>query len=73
MTADQHRKSRRHYSYEFEYKVGAGQAKWEARVNDGSVRTDLEGTFKVSTMGPHDTFEQRVVDEIHRAMDAIKN
>jgi hypothetical protein len=73
MTAHQHRKSRGHYSYEFEYKVLDGQAKWQARVNDGSTHTDLEGTFKVSTMGPSETFEKRVVTEIHRAIDALES
>ncbi len=73
MTAEQHRKRRRHYSYGFEYKVLGGQAKWQARVNDGSAETDLEGTFEVSTMGPSETFEQRIVSEIHRAIDGLEN
>ena len=73
MTAHQDGKSRRHYSYGFEYKVLDGQAKWQARVNDGSAETDLEGTFRVSSMGPSETFENRVVTEIHRAIDALEN
>lgn len=73
MTAHQHRKNRRPYSYGFEYKVLEGQAKWQARVNDGSGERDLEGTFRVSTMGPSETFEIRVVAEIHRAIDALEN
>ncbi len=73
MTADQYRKNRRPYSYGFEYKVLGDQAKWQARVNDGSGERDLEGTFKVSTMGPGETFDQRVISEIHRAVDALEN
>jgi hypothetical protein len=61
MTADQHGKSRRPYSYGFEFKVLGGEAK------------DLEGTFKVSTMRPGETFDQRVIGEIHRAIDALEN
>lgn len=72
MTAHQNRKGRRHYSYGFEYKVLGGQAKWQARVNDGSTERDLEGTFNVSTMDPGETFDKRVVTEIHRAMDALE-
>lgn len=52
MTAYQHGKSRRPYSYEFEYKVHGGRATWQARVNDGSAQRDLKGTIEVSTMGP---------------------
>ena len=73
MTADQHGKSRRPYSYGFEFKVLGGEAKWQARVNDGSGERDLEGTFKVSTMRPGETFDQRVIGEIHRAIDALEN
>ena len=73
MTAHQQRKNPRPYSYGFEYKVLEGQVKWQARVNDGSGEKDLEGTFKVSSMGPSETFENRVVAEIHRAVDALEN
>ena len=73
MTAHQQRKNSRPYSYGFEYKVLEGQVKWQARVNDGSGEKDLEGTFKVSSMGPSETFENRVVAEIHRAVDALEN
>ena len=73
MTAYQHGKSRRQYSYEFEYKVNGGRATWQARVNDGSAQRDLKGTIEVSTMGQDETFEQRVVSEIHRAVEALQN
>jgi hypothetical protein len=73
MTAPEQRKTRRHYSYGFKYKVLGSQAKWQARVNDGSMERTLEGAFNVSTMVSGETFENRVVTEIHRAIDALES
>ena len=73
MTANHHGKSRRQYSYGFEYKVHGGEVAWQVRVNDGLAEKDLTGKFEVSTMGPGETFEQRVVNEIHRAVEALQD
>ncbi len=73
MTAHHHGKSRRQYSYGFEYKVQGGEISRQARVDDGLAEKDFTRTFEVSKMGPGETFEQRVVNEIHRAVETLQD